>query len=205
MRLLGLMLAVALGLAGESVSPLFFIQDAPGRYLIRVPGMTAVFTPEGAEFQAVHMTFVGAHGDLRGRDPMGSANFLVGQDEHQWRTGLPTFQKILYSNLYPGIDLLYSGTNGRVKSEYTVAPSARPADIRFEYSADLSIDASGRLRAADLTEGAPEIYQDTPSGRVSVAGRYRLLDAHTAGFEVDTYDTSLPLVIDPVISYATYM
>ncbi len=61
------------------------------------------------------------------------------------------------------------------------------------------------MHAADLTEDAPEIYQDTPSGRISVAGRYRLLNAHTAGFEIDTYDASLPLVIDPVISYATYM
>ena len=56
-----------------------------------------------------------------------------------------------------------------------------------------------------MIEDAPEIYQDTSSGRIRVAGRYRLLDAHTAGFEIDAYDASLPLVIDPVISYATYM
>src|SRR6185503_12798020 len=168
-------------------------------------GVTAVFSPEGTQCQAVYARFLGAHGDLHGLDPMGSANFLAGQDQHLWRTGLPTFQKILYSNLYPGIDLIYSGTKGRVKSEYRVAPGARPADIRVEYSADLLIDAGGRLHAADLTEEAPEIYQDTPSGRIRVVGRYRLLDAHTAGFEVDTYDTSLPLVIDPVISYATYL
>jgi hypothetical protein len=167
--------------------------------------MTAVFTPQGAEFQAVRSTFLGANGELHGLDPMGSANFLVGQDEQQWRTGLPTLQRIRYVNLYPGIDLLYSGSNGRVKSEYTVAPGAHPSDIRVQYSVDLSIDASGRLHAADLTEDAPEIYQDTSAGRVSIAGRYRLLEAHTAGFEVDPYDASLPLVIDPVISYSTYM
>ena len=205
MRLLGLLLAVALELAGESVSPLFFIQDAPDRYLIRVPGMTAVFTLQGAQFQAVHTTFLGAKGTLRGLDPMGNANFLVGQDPSQWRTGLPTHQKILYSNLYPGIDLLYSGAKGRVKSEFRVAPGGRPEDIRVEYSVGLSIDDSGRLHAADLIEAAPEIYQDAPSGRISVAGRYRLLDARTMGFEIDAYDVSLPLVIDPVISYATYM
>ena len=207
MKLLGLLLAMMLGLAGESVSPLFFIQDSADRYLIRVPGMTAAFTPHGAEFQAVHTTFLGANAapELHGVDPMGSANFLVGQDPRQWRTGLPTHRKILYSHLYPGIDLLYSGTKGRVKSEFRVAAGARPGDIRVEYSADLSIDGNGRLHAADLTEDAPELYQETPSGRISVAGRYRLLDAHTAGFEVDAYDASLPLVIDPVISYATYI
>lgn len=210
MRLLGLLLAVALGLAGESRlvsrnSPLFFIQDSPDRYLIRVPGMTAAFTPEGVDFQAVHMTFPGAKGVLRGLDPMGSANFLLGPDERLWRTGLPTLQRIRYVNLYPGIDLLYSGVNGRVKSEYTVAPGARPTDIHVEYSADLSIDAHGRLHAADLMEDAPEIYQDTSSGRIRVEGRYHLLDAHTTCFEIGAYDASLPLIIDPVISYATYM
>ena len=74
MRLLGLLLAVALELAGESVSPLFFIQDSADRYLIRAPGMTAAFTPQGAEFLAVHTTFLGANEapDLHGLDPMGS-------------------------------------------------------------------------------------------------------------------------------------
>ena len=207
MRLLGLLLAVALELAGESVSPLFFIQDSADRYLIRAPGMTAAFTPQGAEFLAVHTTFLGANEapDLHGLDPMGGANFLVGQDPQQWRTGLPTYQTILYSNLYPGIDLLYSGTNGRVKSEFRVAAGARPNDIRVKYSVDLSIDDRGHLHAADLTEDAPEIFQDTPSGRISVTGRYRLLDTRTMGFEVDAYDLSLPLVIDPAISYSTYM
>ncbi|MDP8989358.1 MAG: hypothetical protein M3N41_04665, partial [Acidobacteriota bacterium] len=163
--------------------------------------MTAAFTPQGAEFRAVHMTFLGANEstELIGLNPMGSANFLLGQDSSQWRTGLPTLQKILYSHLYSGIDLLYSGKNGRAKSEYTVAPGARPSDIRVQYSANLSIDAVGRLHAADLIEDAPEIYQDTPSGRITVAGRFRLFDSRTAGFEVDAYDASLPLVIDPVI------
>jgi len=208
MRLLGLLLAVALGLAGESsVAPLFFIQDSPDRYLIRVPGMTAAFTPQGVEFHAVRTTFLGANesSEMHALDPMGGATFVIGQDPSHWRTSLATFQKIHYPSLYPGIDLIYSGINGRVKSEFRVAAGARPHAIRVRYSADLSIDARGRLHAADLTEDAPEIYQDTPSGRVSVAGRYVLLDAHTMGFEVEAYDASLPLVIDPVISYATYM
>ena len=234
MRFLGWLLAVALGLAGESgfaadglapkkpaarselrSAPLFFIEDSANRYLIRVPGMGAVFTRDGAEFQvsggSVRATFQGANGaiEMHGAEPMGRANFLVGQDPREWRTGLPTYRKIRYANLYRGIDLIYSGSEGHIKSEFRVAPGARPTDIQVEYSADLSIDSSGRLHApnlsGDLIEDAPEIYQDTPSGRVSVVGRYRLLDARTAGFEVEAYDLSLPLVIDPVISYATYL
>ena len=96
---------------------------------------------------------------------MGPANFLVGQDPSQWRTGLPTHRIIRYANLYRGVDLVYSGSEGRLKSEFRVAPEANPAEIQMNYSEDLSIDAAGRLHAGGLTEDAPEIYQDTASGR----------------------------------------
>src|ERR1700722_9156122 len=185
MRLLGLLSwAVALGFAGEYAiapkkigsAPLFFIEYTPGRYLIRVPGTAAVFTQEGIEFGAggstVRVPFPGANTKvaLEGVDSMGPANFLLGQDPRQWWTGLPTHQKLRYRNLYRGIDLTYSGREGHLKSEFSVAPGAHPADIQVEYSADLSIDASGRLHAGSLSEGltenAPAIYQNTPAGRV---------------------------------------
>ena len=72
----------------------------------------------------------------------------------------------------------------------------------------MTIDSNGGLAVmgagAELREQAPEIYQESRSGRARVSGRYRLLDHHTAGFNVDSYDTSKPLIIDPVVSYATY-
>jgi hypothetical protein len=136
---------------------------------------------------------------------MGSANVLIGQDPSAWRTGLHTYRKVRYANLYPGIDLIYSGIDGLIKSEYRVAAGADPNNIQVKYSEDLSIDGEGRLHAGNLIEATPEIFQDSASGRATIAGRYRLLNARTAGFEVDVYDKALPLVIDPVISYATYM
>ncbi len=107
---------------------------------------------------------------MQGVEPMGRANFLLGQDPSAWRTGLPTHRKIRYANLYPGIDLVYSGTDGRIKSEYRVAAGADPGDIQVEYSVDLSIDAEGRLHAGNLIEAAPEIYQDSASGRSACRG-----------------------------------
>lgn len=206
---------LALGLAAASGSPrstpLFFIEDAPNRFLIQVPGTSAVFTPHGVEFHAggdvVRAKFQGADDARRmqGVEPMGRANFMLGQDPSAWRTGLPTYRKVRFADLYPGIDLIYSGIDGRIKSEYRVAAGSDPGDIRVEYTVDLSIDAEGRLHAGNLIEAAPEIYQDSASSRATLVGRYHLLDARTAGFEVDSYDRSLPLVIDPAISYATYM
>src|SRR6185436_13103775 len=86
-----------------------------------------------------------------------------------------------------------------------VAPGAEPRQIRLEYSVEVAIDEAGRLHAGELLEQAPEIYQETPRGRVRIRGRYRLLDARTVGFAIERYDTRFPLVIDPVISYATYL
>ena len=207
---IGLATASALTAAPRS-TPLFFIKDAPNRYLIQVPGTAAVFTPDGVEFhtggEVVHAKLRAANAGWRmeGVEPMGRANFLLGQDPSAWRTGVPTYRKVRYANLYPAIDLIYSGNDGRIKSEYRVAAGADPGNIRVEYSVNVSIDAEGRLHAGNLVEAAPEIYQDSASGRVTIVGRYRLLDARTAGFEVDAYNPVLPLVIDPVISYATYM
>ena len=195
--------------------PLFFVQNGH-RYFVETPELKAVFASDAVAFQIqdeqIQVRFEGADkgAALEGVEPLAArANFFVGQDSSEWRTGVPTFQKILYHSLYPGIDLTYSGTEDHIKSEFTVAPGADPRLIRLAYSGTLSIAASGDLIArqagSELRERAPEIFQETAAGRVRVAGRYHLIGEHTAGFEVDPYDASLPLVIDPVISYSTYL
>ena len=210
MKFYGFLLAVGLAAAPRPTT-LFFIEDAPNRFLIQVPGTSAVFTPNEVAFQTggevVRATFLGANDtpQMQGVEAMGRANFMRGQDASAWRLGLPTHRKVRYADLYPGVDLVYSGTDGRVKSEFQVAAGADPDNIQLGYSADLSIDSEGRLHAGNLIESAPAIYQDSASGRTAVTGRYRLLNTRTAGFQVDAYDRTLPLVIDPVISYATYM
>src|SRR5579872_3751779 len=151
MKFCGYLLAIGLTVNASTGSPrstpLFFIEDAPNRFLIQVPGTSAVFTPNGVEFHAggdvVRAKFQGASDapQMQGVDPMGRANILVGQDPRAWRTGLPTHRKVRYANLYPGIDLIYSGVDNRIKSEYRVAAGADPGSIRVEYSEDISLDS----------------------------------------------------------------
>ena len=206
-------------MAGESAArlPVFFIENSPSRFLGEASGMHAAFSRDGVVFRVgadsaqagrIRARFLGANenAQVSGAQPAGQANFLIGQDPGAWRTGLPAYQEILYRQIYPGIDLAYLGAGGQFKSEFRVAAGADPRQIRVEYSADLSIDANGCLHAGSLRENAPEVYQETTSGRVvHVEARYRLLDARTAGFEISAYDRARPLVIDPVISYATYL
>ncbi len=203
--------------AGGTLPPLFFA-NVPGsanpaiQYVARGAQWHAVFSSEGVVLQAngqlTRVRWLGANRNTRiqGLHAMRArVNFLLGRDSRQWRTDIPSFEGVLYSDLYPGIDLTYTGAGEWIKSEFLVRPGASPDDIRMEYSGSASIDNAGDLRVGDLKEAAPEVYQDGPSGRVKIAGRYRLLGPHTVGFDIGEYDESRPLIIDPVISYSTYL
>jgi hypothetical protein len=220
-----LLLAVAPGFAAgaERSLPLFFFPntgqvDPSIRYVVETPDLRAGFQTDGVLFQIHRMNlrvrFAGANARvaMEAQEPMpGKANFLIGNRSEDWKTGVPTYHKIRYRRLYPGIDMTYGGTDRLIKSEFLVTPGANPAAIRLEYSGvdRVSIDTNGDLvvggAGVELREQAPGIYQETALGRVAVKGRYRMLGARTVGFEIEAYDASQPLVIDPVLSYATYL
>ena len=208
---------------GERSLPVFFIPNAgqadPSlRYMVETPGLNAGFMPTSAVFHLDRLTlrvsFAGANPQtpIEGEERLhGGANFLIGNRPQEWKTNLPTYQKILYRNLYPGIDMTYGGTGHRIKSEFLVAPGADPKQIHLEYSGPepsgkvrLSIEANGDLLVrgahAEAREEAPAIFQNG----TAIPGEYILLDAHTVGFKIGAYDRSVPLLIDPVLSYATY-
>jgi hypothetical protein len=220
-RLLFLTLASGLAAAGDISLPLFFIPnqgliDARFRYLVQTPGLRAGFAQDSIAFQLpanqIQLRFRGANRDVditSGRPMNGQANFFNGKTPDQWHTALPTFAEIRYRDLYPGIDLIYSGAGSELKSEFHVAPGADPGRIALLYSHPIALDGNGDLLAGDgsgaLREKAPDVYQETENGREKVPARYRLLDAYTAAFELGSYDPGRPLIIDPVISYATYL
>lgn len=138
-------------------------------------------------------------------------NFLTG-DSSQQRTDVAGYQKIKYPNLYPGIDLLTFGQSDGMKYEFHVAPNASWQNIRVSYSGTtgLSIDSTGALHIGtplgDMVEKAPLLYQVKSGNRVAVAGHFVLLDSNTYGFSVTgQYDPSSELVIDPDLSWATYL
>ena len=219
--------SVADASAAQPGLPLFFMQDG-ARYIAQAGGLQAVFSPDSVAFQAhgVQMRVRFAHAQasvvVEPRDPLGAhANILLGQDPSGWRTGLPLFGALRYRELYPGIDLDYAGTDGKLKAEFRVQPGADPRAIQLVYSGNVKIDEHGDLlvstESGELREQAPFLYQETPHGRVAVAGRYSIApvsasapvsvvgDAHSVGFEVGPYDASQPLIIDHVISYSTYL
>ena len=141
----------------------------------------------------------------------GTANFLYGKDQTKWHTGVPTFGQIAYSELWPGIDMLFAGRDGRLEYTFVAHPGASVKDIGLAYDgADaLSIDAGGNLRidtpAGVLTDTRPDTYQIVRGSRVGVQSHFVLRSKTTFGLAVGAYDPSLPLVIDPGLVYSTYL
>jgi hypothetical protein len=141
----------------------------------------------------------------------GVSNYFIGNDPAQWRTSIPTFAKVAYHEVYPGVDLVYYGNQRQLEYDWVVAPGADPAVITlaFQGNENLSLDAQGELvlhmGGGDVVEHAPVLYQDSAGGRQPVAGRYLLEAPDRVGFAVAAYDHSQALVIDPVLSYSTYL
>jgi len=138
-------------------------------------------------------------------------NYFIGQDPNKWRRNVPTYGKIRYRNVYPGIDLVYYGNNHRVEYDFDLAPGADAANIQFAVKgADgLTVDSEGNLvlakGASELRFQTPLLYQEIKGIRARVPGKYVLRDSTHVGFEVGSYDTTEPLVIDPVLVYSTFL
>jgi len=228
MRSTILLLLLAIGfttLAADTkhALPIFFIPNAgqtdPAiRYIAQTREMMAGFALDSVVFQ-IHETqlrvhFAGANPSvsIEGVGAMAArANYLIGNDPAAWHTSLPTYRGIVYRNLYTGIDMNYAGRGPKLESEFLVAAGADPNQIRLEYpGADrIFIDARGDLvvqcAAAELREQAPVAYQEFEGVRHPVEAAYRILGGNTIAFDLGDYDATLPLVIDPVISYSTYL
>lgn len=162
----------------------------------------------------VKLSFTGANPDptIDALAPLpGVANFITGDDPSQWHENVSTYQGITYQNLYDGIDLIYRGDEGELKSEFIVSPGVDPRQIRMNYTGGdrLNIREDGALVIetpfGELVESAPYLYQDINGERVTVSGAYQLLGNAEVGFTIGEYDPSVPLAIDPTLDYTTYL
>ncbi len=164
---------------------------------------------------ALRLEFVGARSGAlvqgEGKGPL--VNLLTGAREN-WRTGLPSYLRLVYTDLWPGIDLALIGDVQRVKYEFRVKPGADPHQIRLRYRGGdaLRLESSGEL-AVDTPLGAlrdqrPFSFQESNGRRTEVGSQYALADtkAGTFGFTLASYDRTKPLTIDPAIFvYASYL
>ena len=159
------------------------------------------------------MRLIGANdaAEISGGEEMPARiNYLRGSDPAQWQTGLSAFGQVRVAGVYPGIDLVYYGSQQRLEYDFDLAPGARPESvaIRFDGAQKVLVNAQGELvvelAGRQVVQHQPLAYQRVGGVFQSVAVDYKMLDAHTVAFVVGHHDPGLPLVIDPVLSYSTF-
>ncbi len=150
---------------------------------------------------------VGGEGLLKGQ-----VSFFSGKDSEKWLTEVPTYNSVVYKGAYDGIDVKLYGNNEELEYDLIVAPGVDPTVARLSYEGieSLSVKENGELEVelkhGTIVQKRPYIYQEIGGERVEVDGNFKVYDkSGLYGFEVAAYDVSLPLVIDPILSYSTYI
>jgi hypothetical protein len=141
----------------------------------------------------------------------GITSYFIGNDPSKWRTGIPHYSIVRYQNAYPGIDLeFYNNSEGNLEFDFVVRPKADPSQIELEFAGYDGMSSKGgdlliRVAGRSIRLRKPLVYQESASGRREVAGSYRRAAANLVKFDIGEYDPELPLVIDPVIVFSTFL
>jgi hypothetical protein len=174
----------------------------------------AVTRPQEAKNRILHLQLIGANPSpkVTGIDELpGKSNYFVGSDSAQWRTDVPTYAKVKYREVYPGVDLIFYGSKRQLEYDFVLSPGADPKMIRFAIAgADESrLNSEGdlvlRAGAGEVRVKRPVAYQELNGVQRRVGCGFSPGAKDEMQFEVEDFDPALPLVIDPVIVYGSYL
>src|SRR5689334_22226537 len=188
------------------------------------PGRTAALRPVSftasppkpavAKYSVLRIGLEGAspNPQISGLDELaGKSNYFIGHDPKKWRSNIPTYRRVQYRGVYPGIDLVYYGNQRQLEYDFVLAPLADPAQIelRFAGARQLRLDAAGNLvvelAGGQVIEPAPQVYQEIDGERRPLAGGYVLHQGQRVGFKLARYDRHRTVIIDPGLVYSTYL
>jgi hypothetical protein len=193
------------------------VGQAPGDadFIARGPKYTIVLRADRAGFRAsgaeIHLRFVGANASAPKEAPApqpGASHYLRGRDPARWRTGVSRYARVRYRSVYPGIDVEYYDRQGRLEYDLVVAPGADLSVVRLRFEkakvklapdGDLVVDSG----AVQWRQHRPRAYQ----GNRQIACTYAVRTGGEITLRAGPYDSTLPLVVDPVLSlgYSTYL
>jgi uncharacterized protein (TIGR03437 family) len=211
---------------GQSASTVQFLSRGAGYALYLTPGnlvlnlerqqsasaAAAGHAPQAASVDTLRMSLIGANlkANPVGLLPQpGVVSYFIGNDPKKWRTGIPTYGRVNYAQIYPGVDLVFYGNQRQLEYDFVVAPGADPSRIAWRIEgASASVDARGNLTLnaphGPATFRKPVVYQMFGDKKANVEGAF-VVAGDQVGFRLGSYDRSQLLVIDPVLSYVTYL
>lgn len=191
-----------------------FLLHGSGYRLMIEPSQATIAVNEKGRVKILQMKLIGADAKVKGEawDQLpGKRNYFLGNDPAKWRINVPTYGKVGYDEVYPGIRLVYYGREGRLEYDFQILPGADPHAIKFGFSGEVRprISANGdlvlRFKGGELREPAPTIYREVAGTRQAVPGHYVLTGKREISFDIGSYDRTKPLVIDPTLVYSTYL
>lgn len=171
-------------------------------------------TAEKNSTAAVRMQLVGGNSlaKVSASDELpGKSNYFLGNDPSKWHSGVAHFARVSYQDVYPGVNLTYHGEQHQTEFDFVVAPGANPAPIGFQFTGAQGVktDDSGNLviasAAGDVLLHKPVAYQEQNGARQLVDARFMLKANNQVSFELGHYDRGRELVIDPAVTYSTYL
>ncbi len=163
---------------------------------------------------AIHMHLIGGNPQsqiIASHELPGRSNYFLGNDPSRWHTNVEQYERISYRDIYPGINMAFYGVQKQLEFDFIVAPGAIPADIRLAVAGAhrIATDNSGNLilasSAGNVLLHKPVAYQQKNGARHPVDARFVLQPHNQVSFAIANYDRSRELVIDPSVSYATYL
>jgi hypothetical protein len=161
----------------------------------------------------IRMRFAGASGNIR-IEPLEElpfrTNYYHGGDISKWHTGIRNYQRLIYKNVYPGIDVVFRSDGRALAFDFILQPgvSHQPLELTFSGQESIDIAQDGDLVLATSQGEArlkvPVIYQDSNGKRNSIEGRF-IRDGNNVRIDIGSYDPSQSLVIDPTLVFSTYV
>jgi len=147
------------------------------------------------------------------------SNYLIGGDPTKWHINVPHYARVKYNSVYPGIDLAYYLNKTGVEYDFIIAPNANPAAIRMsvhglrvdpllyvDVGGDLIVqDKMGRVRLPKPIVYQPEMVQNSPARPRAYLNVGYIVKGQEVTFDLPAYDHTRPLIIDPAITYATFL
>src|SRR5262245_4830853 len=139
------------------------------------------------------------------------SNYFIGNDPQKWRTNVANYARVRYQDVYPGVDMIYYGNQRQLEYDMVVSSGADPRVIAIGFKGADKVEISGegelllQTAGGEIRQHRPIAYQEVNGARQEVRCSYVLKEKDQIGFEVAAYDVTKPLVIDPVLTYSTYL
>lgn len=162
---------------------------------------------------AIDMRLVGGNAKpeiVAGSELPGIVNYYVGSDPKNWHTGVKQYSSVSYREVYPGVNMVFHGAQRQLEFDFVVSPGADPKEIAlgFKGANKLNTDASGNLvldsSAGDVVLHKPLAYQERNGSKEIVEASFQV-HGNEVGLNLGAYDRGRELVIDPTLTYSSYL